>query len=54
MRDHIRDYGDDGWGAADVFVANVRSQGVCRSIGGRVGWLLSWAVVDLATVGEAI
>ncbi|KAK1782083.1 hypothetical protein QBC45DRAFT_20243 [Copromyces sp. CBS 386.78] len=54
MRDHIRDYGDDGWGAADVFVGNVRSQGVCRSIGGRVGWLLSWAVVDLSTVGDAL
>ncbi|KAH7627371.1 hypothetical protein B0T09DRAFT_181922 [Sordaria sp. MPI-SDFR-AT-0083] len=54
MTDHIRDYGNDGWGAADVFVDNVRSQGVCKSIGGRVGWLLSWAVVDLATVGNAL
>ncbi|KAK3497992.1 uncharacterized protein B0T23DRAFT_98805 [Neurospora hispaniola] len=54
MRDHVKDYGDDGWGAADVFLENYRSQGVCRSIGGRVGWLLSWAVVDLATAGDAL
>ncbi|EAA35031.1 hypothetical protein GE21DRAFT_2519 [Neurospora crassa] len=54
MRDHVKDYGDDGWGAADVFLENYRSQGVCKSIGGRVGWLLSWAVVDLATVGDAL
>ncbi|KAK3356153.1 hypothetical protein B0H65DRAFT_69666 [Neurospora tetraspora] len=54
MRDHIKDYGNDGLGAADVFVQNFRSQGVCRSIGGRVGWLLSWAVVDLSTVGDAL
>ncbi|KAK3395889.1 hypothetical protein B0T20DRAFT_359616 [Sordaria brevicollis] len=54
MRDHLSEYGDDGWGAADVFVDNVRSQGVCKSIGGRVGWLLSWAVVDLGSVGEGL
>lgn len=50
MRDHIRDYGPDGWGAADVFVQNTQSQGVCRSIGGTKWWTLSWAVVDLASV----
>ena len=48
MRDHIGDYGGDGWGAADVFVSNGESQGVCRSLGGRVWWTLSWGVLDLS------
>ncbi|KAK3328969.1 hypothetical protein B0H66DRAFT_585538 [Apodospora peruviana] len=41
MRDHIKDYGDDGWGVADVFVSNYQSQGVCKSIGGKLCWTLS-------------
>jgi hypothetical protein len=42
MRDHLRDYGDDGWGAADVFVLNDKSKGFCRSIGGKLSWTISW------------
>lgn len=42
MREHLPKYGDDGWGAADVFVENHKSQAMCRSIGGKVGWTLSW------------
>ncbi|KAK4220146.1 hypothetical protein QBC37DRAFT_407962 [Rhypophila decipiens] len=50
MKDSLPLYGDDGWGAADVFVANTQSQGVCKSIGGKAWWTLSWAVVDLDSV----
>ncbi|KAK3300407.1 uncharacterized protein B0H64DRAFT_470507 [Chaetomium fimeti] len=52
MREHISDYSDDGWGAADVYVGNSQSQALCRSIGGKKSWILSWAKVDLSTVGD--
>ncbi|KAK1834704.1 hypothetical protein QBC39DRAFT_395675 [Podospora conica] len=42
MRDHLKDYGDDGWGAADVFVFNTKSQAVCKSLGGKLSWIVSW------------
>lgn len=42
MRDHLKDYGDDGWGAADVFVSNMKSQAVCKSLGGKLSWIVSW------------
>jgi hypothetical protein len=42
MREHIQDYGDDGWGAADVFEGNYKSQALCRSIGGKNSWTHSW------------
>jgi hypothetical protein len=42
MRDHLRDYGDDGWAAADVFMMNHNSQALCKSIGGKLSWILSW------------
>ncbi|KAM7207009.1 hypothetical protein V8F33_000108 [Rhypophila sp. PSN 637] len=50
MKDSLSLYGNDGWGAADVFVANSQSQGVCKSIGGKAWWTLSWALVDLDSV----
>lgn len=37
MRDHLKDYGDDGWGVADVFVLNHKSQAMCKNIGGELG-----------------
>ncbi|KAK3933528.1 hypothetical protein QBC46DRAFT_301094 [Diplogelasinospora grovesii] len=52
MRDHTADYGEDGWGLTDVFEFNRQSQGVCKSIGGKLSWTCSWAVVDLSSVGE--
>ncbi|KAK3694993.1 hypothetical protein B0T22DRAFT_89234 [Podospora appendiculata] len=54
MRDHVKDYGNDGWGLADVFVQNHRSQGVCKSIGGKLSWCSTWAILDLSTVGDAL
>lgn len=44
MQDKLKDFGDDGWGAADVFVSNLKSQGVCKSIGGEPSWTSSWRV----------
>ncbi|KAK4233819.1 hypothetical protein C8A03DRAFT_47716 [Achaetomium macrosporum] len=52
MREHLRDYGDDGWGAADVFEGNLASQGFCRSIGGKLSSTISWATMDLCSVGD--
>jgi hypothetical protein len=42
MGQHLPDYGDDGWGAADVFIGNYKSEALCRSIGGRRAWIDSW------------
>ncbi|SPQ18225.1 ce529d9d-79b8-4ec7-bf6d-5b2dd05072ad [Thermothielavioides terrestris] len=42
MREYLHEYGNDGWGAADVFVENSGSQAFCRSIGGKLSWTLSW------------
>lgn len=42
MQDHVGDFGDDGWGAADVYEGNMQSQGVCKSIGGVEKWQTSW------------
>lgn len=42
MREHLGDYGDDGWGAADVFELNHKSQALCKSIGGKLSWTVSW------------
>ncbi|KAK3383013.1 hypothetical protein B0T24DRAFT_603292 [Lasiosphaeria ovina] len=54
MRAHLQDYGDDGWGGADVSVANLKSQAVCKSIGGTLGWVLSWVFIDLSSVGDPL
>ncbi|KAK4193547.1 hypothetical protein QBC35DRAFT_527580 [Podospora australis] len=54
MRDHLPDFGDDGWGAADVIVTNTKSQGVCSSIGGKPGWIMSWALLDLSSLEDPL
>ncbi|KAH8884455.1 hypothetical protein GQ53DRAFT_661918, partial [Thozetella sp. PMI_491] len=42
MRDHVKDFANDGWGAADVYILNEQSKGMCRSIGGKEVWETSW------------
>ena len=42
LRDHLKDYDDVGYGWADVAPDNLGSQGVCRSLGGRIAWAVSW------------
>ncbi|KAL2165144.1 hypothetical protein VTH06DRAFT_440 [Thermothelomyces fergusii] len=51
-RERVPDYGNDGWVAADVFVHNDESNALFRSLGAKVGWIVSWAMVDLSSVGE--
>ncbi|RYP42834.1 hypothetical protein DL768_010203 [Monosporascus sp. mg162] len=46
MRDHLKDYGDEGYGWADVAPDNPSSQGVCKSLGGQIAWTVSWADLD--------
>ncbi|KAK1752431.1 hypothetical protein QBC47DRAFT_388463 [Echria macrotheca] len=54
MRDHLGDFGDDGWGAADVYVSNLQSQAVCRSLGGKVSKTVCWAILDLESVTSVL
>jgi len=50
MVDHNKEFGDDGWCVADVHIDNAQSQGVCKSIGGKIAWRISWQV-DPPTLG---
>ncbi|KAI0447404.1 hypothetical protein F4803DRAFT_321760 [Xylaria telfairii] len=47
LRDHLKDFSDDGHGWADVAPDNIQSQGVCRSLNGRVKWQISWSRLNL-------
>ncbi|KAI1498258.1 hypothetical protein F5X99DRAFT_336148 [Biscogniauxia marginata] len=47
LRDHLKDYGDEGIGWADVSPNNPASQRVCKSLGGKVGWQIFWSRIDL-------
>ncbi|KAI0600243.1 hypothetical protein F4775DRAFT_76952 [Biscogniauxia sp. FL1348] len=47
LRDHLKDYGDEEYGWADVAPDNPQSQGVCKSLGGKIGWQVSWSRIDL-------
>ncbi|OTA92117.1 hypothetical protein M434DRAFT_12622 [Hypoxylon sp. CO27-5] len=42
FRDHLKDYDDDGRCWADVAPDNPKSQAVCKSLGGKVAWAVSW------------
>ena len=43
MRDFsTRFEGGDGWCAADVTVGNLESTGMCKSLGGKLAWRISW------------
>lgn len=44
-RERLPDYGDDGWGAADVFVYNDKSKALFRSLGAKAHWIVSWYVL---------
>ncbi|KAL8370652.1 hypothetical protein RB595_000832 [Gaeumannomyces hyphopodioides] len=45
INDHNEGFGNDGFCAADVHTGNTKSQAVCRSIGGRKGWRVSWSII---------
>ncbi|KAF4839013.1 hypothetical protein CGCTS75_v000275 [Colletotrichum tropicale] len=40
-------YGPDGWCSADVAPDNLGSRGMCKSLGGRHGWNVSWNLLVL-------
>ncbi|KAI1415909.1 hypothetical protein F5Y13DRAFT_139963 [Hypoxylon sp. FL1857] len=42
LREHLKDYDDDGRCWADVAPDNPKSQAVCKSLGGKVAWAVSW------------
>ncbi|KAI1082739.1 hypothetical protein F5B20DRAFT_482405 [Whalleya microplaca] len=47
LREHLADYGDDGYCWADVAPDNLSSQGVCKSLGGKIASAVSWSRIDL-------
>ncbi|KAK7941234.1 uncharacterized protein PG986_013621 [Apiospora aurea] len=44
IKDHLKDYGggDSTLCCAEVASNNLSSQGVCKSLGGKIGWAVSW------------
>ncbi|KLU87761.1 hypothetical protein MAPG_06754 [Magnaporthiopsis poae ATCC 64411] len=50
IKDHNEGFGNDGFCAADVHISNAQSQAVCRSIGGRKGWRVSWSIIANASL----
>ncbi|KAI1107549.1 hypothetical protein F4804DRAFT_163215 [Jackrogersella minutella] len=47
LRERLKDYDDDVRCWADVAPDNPKSQRVCRSLGGKVAWTISWSTIDL-------
>ncbi|KAK4202300.1 hypothetical protein QBC40DRAFT_221883 [Triangularia verruculosa] len=50
MREYLDEYATDGYGAADVWIENTKSQGLCHAIGGRPSWIVSWGLLDLESI----
>lgn len=42
FRERLKEYDDDGHCWADVAPDNPQSQRVCKSLGGKVAWTVSW------------
>lgn len=40
------------WAHADVYVGNVQSESVCRSLGGKEGWKIFWVRLDVGKAGQ--
>ena len=45
---------DEAWAHSDVTVDNLGSTGVAKGLGGREGWLVRWASVDLGRVRSVV
>jgi hypothetical protein len=47
---------DEGnaWSHADVYVGNVQSESVCRSLGGKALWKCFWVRIDLERAGSLV
>ncbi|KAH7124047.1 acetyltransferase-like protein [Dendryphion nanum] len=52
FRDHAPELAVDeqgtAWASADVYLGNVQSEAVCRSLGGEIGWQIFWVRIDIA------
>ncbi|KAI1779871.1 hypothetical protein F4818DRAFT_156531 [Hypoxylon cercidicola] len=46
-RERLKEYDDEGYCWADVAPDNIGSQMVCKSLGGKVAWSISWSRIDL-------
>ena len=44
----------NAWSHADVYVGNVQSERVCRSLGGRAMWKHFWVRIDLSRAGSLV
>lgn len=44
----------EAWGHADVYVDNLQSESVCRSLGGEVGASILWCRIDLGRAGKSV
>ncbi|KAF2013277.1 hypothetical protein BU24DRAFT_424282 [Aaosphaeria arxii CBS 175.79] len=40
------------WSHADVYIGNVQSEAVCKSLGGRAAWNMFWIRIDFAKAGN--
>ncbi|KAL7629458.1 hypothetical protein AAE478_000978 [Parahypoxylon ruwenzoriense] len=47
LRERLKEYDDDPYCWADVAPDNLGSQGVCKSLGGKIAWSISWSRIDL-------
>ncbi|KAI8960934.1 hypothetical protein F5Y11DRAFT_247811 [Daldinia sp. FL1419] len=47
LRERLKEYDDDEHCWADVAPDNPKSQRVCKSLGGKVAWTVSWSGIDL-------
>jgi hypothetical protein len=56
FREHAPGLAVDGegnaWSHADVYVGNVQSESVCKSLGGKRLWNYYWVRIDLEKAGE--
>ncbi|OTB18269.1 hypothetical protein K445DRAFT_245643 [Daldinia sp. EC12] len=47
LRERLKEYDDDEHCWADVAPDNPKSQRVCKSLGGKIAWSVSWSGIDL-------
>lgn len=44
----------NAWSHADVYLGNVQSESVCRSLGGKAMWKCFWVRIDLEKAGDLV
>ncbi|KAM0254684.1 hypothetical protein ACHAQJ_006534 [Trichoderma viride] len=53
LREKSSLYGDDGWISADVSPTNLSSRAMCKSLGGKPDWTVSWICLVLSEPGAS-